>query len=99
MMEKKRCPGYVGISCVDGSCPVANQDEYEERCISLTKSCDDCSMYKGCEDCALEGTEHCKSAGGYHEEDQDIPSPERGDQDPCDGGDGAGYERMPEHGT
>lgn len=31
-----------------------------------------------------------------NEEDQDIPSPERGDQDPCDGGDGEGYESVQE---
>lgn len=31
-----------------------------------------------------------------HEEDQDIPRSERGDRDPCDGGDGEGFERMQE---
>lgn len=58
--KENRCPGYVGISCVDGSCPVANQDEYEERGIPLVKTCEDCFMYRGCDDCGLKGTECCK---------------------------------------
>ena len=60
MRKEERCPGYVGVSCVDGSCPVANQEEYEERGIPLIKACKDCSMYRGCEDCGLYGTEYCQ---------------------------------------
>lgn len=25
----KRCPEYIGVSCIDGSCPKANQEEKE----------------------------------------------------------------------
>ena len=28
---KERCRNYVGVACVDGSCPSANREEYEER--------------------------------------------------------------------
>lgn len=56
----KRCKDYVGVSCVDGSCPVANAEEYEERCMDVVKDCNDCHYYKGCEDCALDGTEYCE---------------------------------------
>lgn len=56
---KKHCKGYVGVACVDGTCPKANFEEYEERCIPVVKSCRDCHFYKGCEDCALAGTEYC----------------------------------------
>lgn len=56
---EKRCSDYVGVSCVDGSCPIANSDEYEERCMDVIKKCDDCFCYKGCEDCALAGTKYC----------------------------------------
>ena len=54
-----RCKSYVGLACVDGTCPVANFDEYQERCIPVVWSCDDCSRYKGCDDCALFDTDCC----------------------------------------
>ncbi len=56
------CGGYVGIACVDGSCPKANAEEYAERGMDITKKCSDCFYYKGCEDCGLAGTEHCVKA-------------------------------------
>lgn len=55
----KRCSNYVGLACVDGSCPVANADIYLSRCMEVIKSCNECFYYKGCEDCALAGTEYC----------------------------------------
>ncbi len=62
-MAEKRCRDYVGIACVDGSCPVANREEYEERCYPTIKRCGECWLYKGCEDCALCGTEYCSGKG------------------------------------
>lgn len=59
---EKRCKGYLGITCVDGSCPMANADRYEECCMDVIKSCDDCGFYKGCDDCALSGTEYCEES-------------------------------------
>lgn len=58
-MFKKQCRYYVGVACVDGSCPIANADEYMDMCIPVIRSCDDCFLYNGCEDCALAGTIHC----------------------------------------
>jgi hypothetical protein len=29
--ELKRCPEYCGVACIDGSCPIANREEYAER--------------------------------------------------------------------
>ncbi len=55
----KRCENYVGITCVDGGCPMALKDEYAERDYDVVHSCDECIYYRGCEDCALAGTEHC----------------------------------------
>ena len=55
----KRCRDYVGVSCVDGTCPRANAEKYAERCMDAISNCDDCFYYKGCEDCALNGTEYC----------------------------------------
>lgn len=54
-----RCKGYVGLSCVDGTCPKANAEEYVKRCMDVIKNCDECFYYKGCEDCALFDTEYC----------------------------------------
>lgn len=61
--KQKRCRDYVGVACVDGTCPVALREEYEERCIPTVKSCQDCFCYKGCEDCALKDTEYCEGGG------------------------------------
>lgn len=55
----KICKSYVGVACVDGTCPQANREEYEERCMPLINNCKDCFYYKGCEDCALDGTDFC----------------------------------------
>lgn len=53
------CPDYVGAACVDGTCPVACAEEYEEYSVPYGFNCRNCWLYKGCEDCALYGTEHC----------------------------------------
>lgn len=55
----KRCGFYLGLACVDGTCPKANAEEYEERCMDVVKNCKECWMNKGCEDCALSRTEYC----------------------------------------
>lgn len=54
-----RCKNYVGIACVDGTCPKALKEEYEEQCIPVVNNCKNCFYYKGCDDCALFGTECC----------------------------------------
>lgn len=53
MMKPEYCPDYVGVACVDGTCPVANCEEYTERCMPVISCCRDCFYYKGCEDCAI----------------------------------------------
>lgn len=60
---KKSCGRYVGVACVDGTCPMANSEEYEERCVPLVKNCEECYCNKGCEDCAMKGTEYCEESG------------------------------------
>lgn len=55
----KRCNEYCGVACVDGSCPIANREEYAERGYYSIDSCDDCNFYKGCKDCAFEDTAYC----------------------------------------
>jgi len=47
----KRCIGYCGVSCIDGTCPKANIDEYAERGYDIIKSCEECIYYEGCKDC------------------------------------------------
>lgn len=53
------CKDYVGVACVDGSCPKANAEEYAERGMDVIRNCIDCCYYKGCEDCALYNTKYC----------------------------------------
>lgn len=55
----RRCKDYCGLACIDGTCPIANREEYEEWGIPVVESCEECHMYKGCKDCCLEGTEYC----------------------------------------
>ena len=54
-----RCADYVGFSCVDGSCPIANADEYQERGMDVIRNCDDFGFYKGCDDFGFWGTKYC----------------------------------------
>lgn len=58
-MEK--CEKYVGLACIDGTCPMALSDVFEDMCIPLVSKCSDCFYYRGCEDCALADTEYCNS--------------------------------------
>ncbi len=60
-MKPEYCPGYVGVACVDGTCPVALREE-ETGYASPHLPCDDCWLYKGCEDCACLGTDMCEKA-------------------------------------
>ena len=60
----KRCRNYVGVACVDGSCPMAKREEYEERCIPVINNCEECHFYEGCKDCALADTEYCDGRDG-----------------------------------
>lgn len=39
MMKPEYCPDYVGVACVDGTCPVANCEEYAEWRINMSKKC------------------------------------------------------------
>lgn len=45
----ERCMHYLGVACVDGSCPMTNYD-----------SCKFCFYYRGCDDCAFAETDYCE---------------------------------------
>ncbi len=60
--KNKICGDYVGVACVDGSCPIANADTYAEYGMDAIRRCEDCFMRKGCEDCALYDTDLCPSS-------------------------------------
>lgn len=53
----ERCHDYVGVSCVNGVCPVATAEG--GRCVDVMKDCENCFYYEGCKDCALFGTKYC----------------------------------------
>lgn len=50
---------FVGIECVDGSCPIANADIYAEYGMDVIRSCEDCFVSGKCEDCYFFGTDIC----------------------------------------
>ena len=58
-MKRKRCENYCGLACVDGSCPIANREEYAERGYDIVRNCDECHYYNGCEDCVFDETDFC----------------------------------------
>lgn len=60
MVEIKVCPNYTGVTCVNGSCPMAWAEERQEYGIPLVHSCDECTYYKGCEDCCFSGENGCE---------------------------------------
>lgn len=71
-----RCKQYCGISCINGSCPIANIDDYIERDYPVIRKCEDCHYYKGCEDCYFAGRDksdplHCESEVINNENNQD----------------------------
>lgn len=39
---KKRCRDYVGVACVNGRCPAAIREKYEEECIPVVIRCHNC---------------------------------------------------------
>lgn len=53
------CKEYVGIACIDGSCPVANNEEYCRMGEDTVSSCADCWLHRGCEDCMREDCVFC----------------------------------------
>ena len=54
-----QCKNYVGVACVNGSCPMALAEEYAECCMPIIRDCEDYPFKNGCEECALSETEYC----------------------------------------
>ena len=55
------CKDYCGLACVNGSCPIARQEEYAECGYDTIKECGDCPYYDGCKGCVLEGICHIRN--------------------------------------
>lgn len=51
MTGQQYCDKYVGVTCVDGNCPITLANEYPEIYANDMIICEDCYAYKGCEDC------------------------------------------------
>ena len=64
-----RCKKYCGVSCIDGSCPIANIDDYIERDYPVIRKCEDCHHYNGCEDCYFAGRD---KSDPLHCEDEEV---------------------------
>ena len=59
-----KCPEYCGVACVDGSCPLALQEQfldiYIDSGIPMIKNCKECHLNYGCLDCAnLNNKNYC----------------------------------------
>lgn len=59
ILDGKICCNYVGLACIDGTCPIANKLDYMERYILEVCNCIECYFDKGCEDCVMAGTYFC----------------------------------------
>jgi len=59
MTGQKYCDKYVGVTCVDGNCPITLAREYPEIYGNDVFICEDCYAYKGCEDCMFMLDEGC----------------------------------------
>lgn len=58
-MVGKWCKDYVGVACVNGTCPQALKEEWEAiGGIDISK-CEFCWLNEGCKDCMLDGTKFC----------------------------------------
>lgn len=53
-MSKKNCPGYWGIECEDGTCPLENKEEYIKCNKTPIKNCEECPYNMGCDSCIEE---------------------------------------------
>lgn len=70
----KRCKYYIGVTCINGSCPNALRNEDIEVYIDIygtkrKQRCDYCGYNEGCIDCAvpqIDGIteEECKKKNG-----------------------------------
>lgn len=58
MVKAKRCSDYCGLSCIDGSCPIADCREHPQR-YDYIPTCNGCGLYRGCEDCYFMRDNHC----------------------------------------
>lgn len=56
----KKCRNYTGVSCVNGTCPVALIDEHAERGMDIIRSCSECHYYEGCDNCIWQDNNACK---------------------------------------
>lgn len=66
-VNRRHCDRYVGLACIDGSCPISLSDEYAERGYDMVKNCAECHYYKGCEDCYFCGKNECLKKGVNNE--------------------------------
>lgn len=61
----RKCTSYVGLACIDGSCPVASYYECPEQWSDRPDGCNSCGLYKGCSDCYFCGRSDC-SYDAFH---------------------------------
>lgn len=63
MSKESLCPNYVGVTCVDGSCPIALYADFPEY-FDFKPNCKECGFRKGCSDCAFASVDGKCDIGG-----------------------------------
>lgn len=53
------CSAWCGSDCIDGTCPIANFAERQDRCYDLVSSCSECYVDKTCDSCVFQGSPIC----------------------------------------
>ena len=57
------CSAWCGQDCVNGSCPMANFAEFQDRGYPLVYSCSECYEVKSCDSCIFEHSFDCPHDG------------------------------------
>lgn len=53
------CSAWVGQDCINGTCPIANFAERQDRGYDLVYSCSECYEVKSCDSCIFEHSSDC----------------------------------------
>lgn len=54
-----KCERYLGVHCIDGSCPILLAEQFWKYDYEGPHSCEECWVYDGCKGCAWEDTSVC----------------------------------------
>lgn len=62
-LEEESVDAEPVVRCIDGTCPVANREEYVERGFDTVRNCYECPEEMSCETCYHKGSNCCPEEG------------------------------------